>query len=173
MFPEMTEIKGFKDYYVTRDGRIFSNKRNELTEMVLKEDKDGYLEVGLYSNGKRYFRRVHRLVANNYIPNPNNYPQINHKNGIPSDNRVENLEWTTCAENIRHSFRVLNRKPSITTNKRLQVEIIASGEILIFNSIKDFARYIKMSHIHLGKLLNGQNEISKSKKLKPYKVTFL
>ena len=173
MLPEMTEITGFKDYFITKQGEVFSNKRSTLNEMVLKVDKDGYLEVGLYRNNKRYFRRVHRLVGKTFIPNPNKYPQINHKNGIVDDNRVENLEWCTLTQNMRHSFNVLGRKGNITTNKPLQLKNKTTGEILEFNSIIDCSIYLGMSNVHLGKILNGTNDISKSRKLKPYEVTFL
>jgi hypothetical protein len=65
-------------------------------------------------NGKTYKKSVHRLVATAFIPNTKNYPVVNHKNGNPSDNRIENLEWCTQGENLKHSFRVLGRKPSKT-----------------------------------------------------------
>lgn len=67
-------------------------------------DKDGYLRVGLNNNKKKIMKRVHRLVAEVFIPNLNNYPQVNHKNGIKSDNRIENLEWCSCLHNVRHAL---------------------------------------------------------------------
>jgi hypothetical protein len=62
--------------------------------------------VKLCKNGKEQTQKVHRLVAQAFIPNPNNYPQVNHKNGIKTDNRVENLEWCNNRQNIIHSFKI-------------------------------------------------------------------
>lgn len=68
-------------------------------------DKDGYLHIGLYKEQKGYFRRLHRLVALAFIPNPENKPLVNHLNGIKDDNRVENLEWCTQQRNMQHAHK--------------------------------------------------------------------
>lgn len=73
----------------------------------------GYLFVRLsYKNKPSVSKLLHRLVADAFIPNPDNKPQVNHKNGIKSDNTVINLEWMTSSENVRHSFECLDRKAS-------------------------------------------------------------
>jgi len=64
----------------------------------------GYSVVSLCKNGKADQRKVHRLVAQAYIPNPENKPEVNHKNGIKGDNSVGNLEWSTRKENQQHAF---------------------------------------------------------------------
>lgn len=69
----------------------------------------GYIFARLYDGNKSINRYIHRLVGQHFIPNPDNLPQINHKNGIKSDNRVENLEWCTMSHNIRHSYRELGQ----------------------------------------------------------------
>lgn len=68
--------------------------------------KNGYMGV---MTGKFKLLSVHRCVAKAFIPNPENKPQVNHKNGIRSDNRVENLEWVTISENNQHAWDVLGR----------------------------------------------------------------
>lgn len=80
--------------------------------MKLRLDKNGYKNLGLYKDdGKQYFRRVCRLVAQAFIPNPENKPQVNHMNGIKDDDRVENLEWCTNQENVNNAINVLGHKP--------------------------------------------------------------
>lgn len=73
--------------------------------------KEWYLSIVLSSNNKRYKYYIHRLVAQAFIPNPKDKPQVNHKNWIKSDNTVENLEWCTASRNLKHKFRKLWYKP--------------------------------------------------------------
>lgn len=111
----MKEIVGYEGLYqVSAEGHVYSpakgtsNPRGKF--MTLSLDHSRYTKVGLCKNGKKYNHSVHRLVAEAWIPNPNNLPQVNHKNGNREDNRVENLEWCSLSENIKHSFRELGRK---------------------------------------------------------------
>lgn len=174
MIPEdLREIPGFRGYYISQDGKVYSlHKFNNLHEMTLKEDKDGYLEVGLYKNRKRYFRRVHRLVLEAWSTNPNRYTQVNHKDGNVKNNNIDNLEWCTLKYNIQHSFHILHRQPNITTNKRVILTNNITGEVRTFLSIKECARFLGMSFEHLGKLLNGTLDISKSRKLRDYSIQY-
>lgn len=99
------DVPGYEGRYrVSNLGQI-KGPRGDLNAPFLS--RDGYLVATLYRNGKRYRTGAHRLVAMAFIPNPENKPQINHKNGDRTDNRVENLEWVTCSENNLHRRRVL------------------------------------------------------------------
>ena len=128
--------------------------------------------MSLHKNGKEKRFKVHRLVAEAFIPNPKHLPQINHKDGNVKNNNVDNLEWCTCQDNLLHSFRVLKRKPSITTAKIIKLTNKQTKETLYFSTEKDCAFYLNMSYEHLSKLLTGYHDMDKWKKGKLYKVEY-
>ena len=100
----MKDIQGYEGLYAaTEDGRIWSHKRQMfLSPAVLK---NGYKQVSLSKNGIQKSRYVHRLIAETFIPNPEDLPQVDHINRNKIDNRVENLRWITHSGNTRNTKR--------------------------------------------------------------------
>lgn len=92
-------------YYVSSDGRVLG--ANGLLKPV--RGKDGYLRCNIAQDGKFRLWLVHRLVAEAFIPNPDNKPEVNHIDGDKANNNVSNLEWVTREENIRHAHKVLRK----------------------------------------------------------------
>ncbi len=93
-----TEYEG---YMVSNKGRVCSTRKI----LSFGNNGRGYLNVMMSIKNHQFRRYVHRLVAQAFIPNPNNYPQINHKDGNKHNNCVENLEWCTCEMNHRHAWK--------------------------------------------------------------------
>jgi hypothetical protein len=102
------DIKGYEGLYqVSNSGEIKSFKRVPEKILKLSNDKDGYLQVQLCKNGKKKTYRVHALVAGAFIDNPYNKTEINHKDYNVKNNNVDNLEYVSHIENIKHS--IINR----------------------------------------------------------------
>lgn len=115
------DIKDYPNYMVSNLGRVKSVNYNKTKkEKILKEIKirNGYLYVNLCKNGKVKKHQVHRLVAQAFMPNPDNKPHIDHINTNRTDNRVENLRWCTNKENMNNPLTIIKiSKPIIQFSK--------------------------------------------------------
>ena len=101
------EIPGYKDYQVSSWGRVYHKPSDTFAR--LEETDKGYLRVDLYDEGRfRKHFKVHRLVAQAFIPNPENKPQVNHMDGNKKNNSYTNLEWVTDAENKEHQKKLID-----------------------------------------------------------------
>ena len=128
--PEWKKIPKF-NYEISDDGRVkflggwqkFGNQTQFIPEREVKtfpnKERGNYICVNL--SRKKF--RVHRLVAEAFVPNPDNLPHINHKDGDKSNNRKENLEWTTILENNQHSHEVLKNNPGGKFNEDIVKQI--------------------------------------------------
>lgn len=150
------DVLGYEGLYQISDqGRVFSVRRGKLRK--LNDTGRGYKQVALLKQGSREHTLVHRLVAEAFIPNPENKPQINHINGDKSDNRVENLEWCTMSENLYHRHRVLNQpgcrsRPVVCTN---------TGEV--YPSVKAAARALGVSRTGILRVCHKQQKAVRPK----------
>jgi len=93
------EVQGFPNYLIYPDGRV----QNKKTGRILKINKhQGYLYLNIWKNNKSYTKYIHRLIGIHYIPNPNNYSHIDHKDRNRSNNNIDNLRWVTPIQNCQN-----------------------------------------------------------------------
>lgn len=98
-------INGYKEHYqISNFGRVKSFQKNKIKILKPILNRTGYLQILLYKYGERKSFQIHRLVAQAFIPNPENKPEVNHKYGVKLDCYFENLEWSTSSENSQHAY---------------------------------------------------------------------
>ena len=176
MNEEWRDIEGYEGLYqVSNLGRVRSlNCRGHkgcIGILTPRLDGKGYEMVALYKEGKARNTKVHRLVAQAFIPNPNNYPQVNHKDENKINNNVSNLEWCTVLYNNCYGTRLkrvsdknkgegnpMYGKPSINRKK---VKCVTTGEI--FDSITEASKKYKCKPSHI--IQNCKGEIKSCSKL--------
>lgn len=155
-------IKGHEGRYsVTRDGEVWSHLNK--CWLTPKKHPLGYVSVALTiagGNGKKDQRLVHRLVAEAYIPNPENKSTINHKNGAKADNRAENLEWATHSENHSHAYRELGRKAHTATlrDSSRPCVMLQGDESMRFTSARAAAQALGLSEKGVARACRGERK---------------
>jgi hypothetical protein len=150
------------NYLIYDDGTLL----NTLTGKFKKWSKDsnGYIRCTIWINGKSKTISQHRILAEYFIDNPESKLQVNHKNGIKHDNRLDNLEWVTQSENALHSFANGLQKPTRPHMKK--VVNVQSGKI--YDCISDAAKDNKLNISYLNLMLNGKK--NNTSKLKIYET---
>ena len=161
-------IENFPHYLIYNDGRVYSIKSGKFLKIHF--DSCGYKHVTLYRGTKRSRKtyKVHRLVANAFIPNPNNYLEINHKDENKSNNNVWNLEWCNRKYNCEYSsYQHINEDLNVVSFQaaKLLPALVNAG-----CSIKLLSRLFKTSHITIRKIIAGSRY--KHLKLKFEKVPY-
>lgn len=141
-------IKGFEEHYLVSDsGQVWSMYHRRALKPSL--DKYGYERVGLFDGHKACHRTVHRLVAQAFIPNPDNLPTVNHINEDKTDNRVSNLEWASIADNDNHGTR---NERMANTKCRLPVEqVLHDGTTIRYKGVKDASRKTGIHRVCIAK----------------------
>ena len=167
MREEWGDIENYKGLYqVSSWGNVKSLERMKwngrgyykIPERILKPQKNGrgYLQVVLCQDGKRKWHLIHRLVGQAFIPNPNNLPQINHISEDKEDNRISNLEWCTCKENINHGTH--NQRAAESKSKPIFGVDRVTGLIAEFPSAIDAERQLGIDHSHICRCLKGKQK---------------
>lgn len=143
-------------YQVSNLGRV----KRVTSGRILKGNKDrkGYLLVGLYKHSIRCSKQIHRLVAQAFIPNTENKPQVNHIDENKINNMVSNLNWMTAKENMNHGTR--NERAGKAVSKRLSIAIIATNiktdESTEFYGTRECARQLNLNKGNINSVLKGR-----------------
>lgn len=154
------EISINSNYEVSNTGRVrrIGSERDHSVR-----DAKGYLVTDLYENGVRSTARVHRLVAAEFLPNPHNKPEVNHKDGNRHNNDVSNLEWVTKKENVQHawasglakpSYSMLGRSNPNAGRKGRPIRIVETGEV--YNTLHECEKAINGNNRHINDCLRGR-----------------
>ena len=138
----MKDILGFENQYaLTEDGKLWSygNRKgaNHIGKFIkCSKDKDGYRRATLNNkDGSKKYVRICRIMLETYRPNYNKSLQSNHINGIRDDDRIENLEWVTASENIKHSFDKLKKNQKCSNNNNFKEwGYCLNGETILINN---------------------------------------
>lgn len=142
-------ISGTSVFKISLTGVLINTK----TGRILRSNKaNGYFCFRFKRNGKQTTSYVHRIFAEMFIPNPLNKPNVNHKNGIKTDNRIENLEWCTQQENIQHSWKTGLSKPHICGINKKGVVVNGSE----YESLVSAAKYLGTQPAFLSKIARNK-----------------
>lgn len=125
------------DYEVSDSGQVRSNKFGtpKILKQSIRSKTAGYFAVSLQIGSLKKTFCVHRLVAEAFIPNPGNLPQVNHKNGNKLDNRTNNLEWVSCSQNVSHSVALGHNRNCGRQRRAVSASPGHGGNPLAFESV--------------------------------------
>lgn len=169
---EFSYIEGFPNHVITRDGKIFVveylNTRGHLRktrEIKQRLNSDGYPQVKLTHAGKKITTRVHRLVAESFIPNPDNKETVNHIDGNKQNNDHSNLEWADRSEQMIHAYDIGLKKPTavnrslirLSNGKPVKCYMKETGETMYFLSARDCSKAMGYSERWCDKVISDMD----------------
>lgn len=164
-------VPGYEDYCVLSNGQVWSLKHSKFLKP--NTNHGGYQSVELFKNGKGKRLLIHRLVAQAFIPNPQNYPQVNHIDECKANNDVSNLEWCTAKYNMNYGEGAKTRhdkidysKPSYRENaikngKKVSIPVmmIKDGNIVAqFESAKEAYRQTGITQSSILRVVHGERK---------------
>lgn len=149
-------LKGYEGRYeIFEDGTIINLKNN--SPICQWKDNVGYMQISIRKDGKKKYMRVHRLVAEHFIPNPNNLPQVNHIDGDKTNNRVDNLEWTDNKTNTQHGY-----DNNLYHSKHRNIKVVVYNKlgeyINTYKSIRETAEKLGINRKTLSRILFDNKE---------------
>ena len=154
------DIAGYEELYkISNHGNVKSlGNGKSRKEKVLKpiKLKNGYLRVDLPKQGKHKLYFIHRLVAEAFIPNPNNLPIINHKDENPLNNNVSNLEWCTYEYNNNYGTRTERSAASRRNNKKQSKQVLCLETGVVYPSTSEVERQLGFAHSNISQCCNGK-----------------
>ena len=153
----MQTIKDFENYLITKDGDIYSNIFYR--KLKCSSDKNGYLKIRLVNKSGRKSMFLHRLLAIQFIPNPLNKPFINHIDGNKSNNKLNNLEWCTHKENMKHAWDNNLYKDYTESIKKANnaksIEVFDTLNNIKYKSMSEMSRLLKIPFTTLRRLIDS------------------
>lgn len=157
-------VEDFPDYWISNKGRVWSNLSGSFIEGS-PTGRCGHIDVSLYREGLKYHRFIHRMVAEAFIPNPNNYRIVRHLDDCPSNNCVENLAWGTQKDNMGDAisngrFRYLSDEDRERAMQKRRVPIkaveLSTGRELRFISQGEASRILGISQTGISAVICGK-----------------
>lgn len=151
----MKEIVGFPMYTLHKDGKIYSRYTGRFLHPTV--DATGYPTVVLVNKSGKFKKSIHRLLAEHYLPNPENKPQVNHKDGNKTNYTLDNLEWSTAKENSKHAIETGLTKARDEARYTPVVKVcLVTGEVLCeYPSVTFAAKANKIPQPNLTKVCKG------------------
>ena len=156
MFQAMKKVKGFPNYYVSKEGRVYSDKYGDIRELKPIPDKKGYLTVHLYKDNKMYTRYIHQLVALAYLPNPNNYKLVNHKDECVSNNYYTNLEW--CNQSYNLNYGTARKRMALSKSKTVYQYTLNREFVREWSSSYEIERELGIHNSLINRCANGKKK---------------
>lgn len=156
------EIDGFPDYEISNLGRVCSFKGKYPKILKPRKNHKGYLQILLWQGRKGITKKVHRLVAEAFVPNPENKPQINHIDENKGNNVVDNLEWVTCRENNNHGTRNRRMAEALLNREDLSKPVVqypTDGVFMAeYSSIHEAGRITGIAYQNIYKVCRGKRK---------------